>query len=96
MIIKMQPKKLDGKPLISAGDPEFYIGRLIVEVWYEPSSNKGTDQLDGTSFGRSLDEPKTLSMPRDQWLKLLLNAVERAKRHIGDALQQTPPRPPHE
>ncbi len=93
MIIKMQPKEWDGKPLITEhdpnhkGNPKFYLGRLIVDVWYTPTDDKGT--IDGTSFGWSVDEPETLSMSREKWINLLLSGVRGAMRHAGDSLRHS-------
>ena len=93
MIIKMQPKEWNGKPLITEDDPnheedpEFYLGRLIVEVWYTPTNDEGNEPLNGTSFGWSVDEPENLNIGRDEWIKLLLSGVRRAIRHVGDVLR---------
>lgn len=73
MIIKRQPKELDGKPFISENDPhngnsEIYMGRVIVEFWRED-----------TAFAWSVDDP---DQPSEEWLKLFLNGLNRATQHI--------------
>ena len=99
MIIKMQPKEWNGKPLITEddpsheGDPEVYLGRFIVEVWYTPTGDEGVEPLDGTSFGWSVDEPESLNMSRSKWIDLLLSGVRGAMRHAGDSLRYSLHRP---
>ena len=84
MIIKMQPKELDGKPIISEGNPDAYLGRVIVEVWRTEEPDAIADE---PAFAWSVDEPKNLSMSKDEWLRLLLNGVKRATRHIEDVVR---------
>ena len=81
LIIKMQPKEFDGKPLISERDPrkgdsEVYMGRVIVEFWCE-----GSEECEEPAFAWSVDDP---DQPSQEWLKLLLSAVKGATRHIED------------
>lgn len=85
MIIKMQPKELDGKPIISEGNPpDAYLGRVIVEVWRTEEPDAIGDE---PAFAWSVDEPRNLSMSKDEWLRLLLNGVKSATRHIGDVMR---------
>ncbi len=84
MIIKKQPKELDNKPIISEGNPDAYLGRVIVEVWQAEEPDAIADE---PAFAWSVDEPKNLSMSKDEWLRLLLNGVKGATRHIEDVTQ---------
>ncbi|HEX6482345.1 MAG TPA: hypothetical protein VF043_26170 [Ktedonobacteraceae bacterium] len=82
MIIKMQPKELDRKPLISERDPHkgdsevYMMSRVIVEFWCE-----GSEECEEPAFAWSVDDP---DQPSEEWLKLLLSAVKGATRHIED------------
>ncbi len=81
MNIKKQPGELDGKPIISEGKPDAYLGRVIVEVWLEEEPDALPDE---PAFAWSVDEPKNLSISKDEWMKLLLKGVKGAARHIED------------
>lgn len=81
MIIKMQPPELDRRPIISEGIPDEYIGRAIVEVWCE-----GERTESNVSFAWSVDDPVH---PSEEWLRLFLNGLHRAVRHIEDSLQHS-------
>lgn len=81
MIIKRQPKELDGTPLISEkdlhkGDSDVYMGRVIIEFWCE----KG-EECEDPGFAWSVDDP---DQPSEEWLKLFLNGLKGATRHIED------------
>jgi hypothetical protein len=81
MIIKRQPKELDGKPLISEKDPhkgdsDVYMGRVIIEFWCEKE-----EECEKPAFAWSVDDP---DQPSEEWLKLFLNGLKRATRHIED------------
>jgi hypothetical protein len=80
MIIKMQPKEFERKPLISEKDPqgdaEVYRGRVIIEFWRE-EAKKSTEP----AFAWSVDDPEK---PDEEWLQDLLSALKRATRHIED------------
>lgn len=81
MIIKMQPKEFERKPLISGKDPhksdsDVYMGRVIIEFWCE--KEEGCEE---PAFAWSVDDP---AQPDEEWLKLFLNGLKRATRHIED------------
>lgn len=82
MIIKMQPPELERKPIISEGIPDEYIGRAIVEVWCEGQERSE----EHVSFAWSVDDPLH---PDEEWLRLFLNGLKRAVRHIEDSLQHS-------
>ena len=76
MIIKMQPEEFERKPLISEGDPNGYLGRVIIEFWCEDP--KGCED---PAFAWSVDDP---AQPDEQWYRLFLNGLQSATRHIED------------
>ncbi len=80
MIIKMQPKEFERKPLISESDPqgdsEVYMGRVIIEFWCKES--KASKE---PAFAWSVDDPEK---PDEEWLEYLLRALKGATRHIED------------
>ena len=81
MIIKMQPEELNRRPLITAenlegGDPEVYMGRVIVEFWRNPDEEGGEP-----AFAWSVDDPE---QPDEVWVKQMLAALRSATRHIED------------
>ncbi len=74
MIVKRQPKELEGKPLISEKDPQrgdsdVYIGRVIIEVWGE--ENKPEE----SAFAWSVDGP---DQANEEWHKLFFNELKEA------------------
>ncbi len=90
MIIKMQPKELDGKPLISEqqpGETEAYMGRVIIEFWCEKP-----EECEDPAFAWSVDDP---DKPDDAWIECFLNGLEGAVRHITDVYRniQANPKP---
>jgi hypothetical protein len=81
MLIKGQPEELNGKPIISEKEPlsnapEAYIGRVIIEFWGEIS-----EEYEEPAFAWSVDNPE---QPNEEWLRLLLNGLKGATRHIED------------
>lgn len=79
MIIKRQPNELNGKPLISEKDPrkgdsEVYMGRVIIEFWREKEQ-----EAEEPAFAYSVDDP---DQPSEEWIKLFLNGLKWATRHI--------------
>ena len=77
-----QPKELKGKPLITEGNPDFYLGQIIIELWQNPPNPDGSSD-DEPSFAWIVD--KANDLPREEWVKLLLNGLKRAVRYIEDA-----------
>ncbi|HEY0754951.1 MAG TPA: hypothetical protein VGD98_13415 [Ktedonobacteraceae bacterium] len=81
MLIKRQVKELDGKPLIIEKDPrkddsEVYMGRVIIEFWREKEQ-----EAEEPAFAWSVDD---LAQPSEEWIKLFLNGLKGAMRHIED------------
>lgn len=80
--IIMQPKELDGKPLITKGDSQDYLGRVIIELYQGPPNPDGSTDYD-PAFAWTVD--KSNDLPPEEWLKFLRNGLKGAVRHIEDA-----------
>lgn len=79
--IIMQPKELDGKPLITEGESQDYLGRVIIELWQGPP-NPNWSRNDDPAFAWIVD--KSNDLPPEEWLKFLRNGLKGATRHIED------------
>ncbi len=83
MIIKKQPDELSGKPLISEGDSNSYLGRVIIELWCEE-----LEGCDEPAFAWSVDKSNGLSS--EDWLRLLISGLKGATMHIEAVSQYEP------
>lgn len=79
MIITGEPQEMQGKPFISKGMPDAYIGRVTIEFWREPEGTE-TDTTEPT-FAWIADKAGHLS--DEEWEKSFLDGLRKAVQHIN-------------